>query len=59
MDAPLTKGQLDERKKGKENEKDYKKNGKGHRQELERGQRNDGQDFGLQSLKKRRPPIKN
>ena len=43
-------------RKERRNEKDYKKNGKGHRQELERGQRNDGQDFGLQSLKKRRTP---
>ena len=45
-------------KKGKEDEKDCKENGKEDCQELERSQRADHQDFGLQSLKRFYPPKK-
>ena len=45
-------------KKGKEDEKDCKENGKEDCQELERSQWAHDQDFGLQYLKRHNPPKK-
>ena len=45
-------------KKGKTDEKDCKKSGKKHCQELERSQRIDDQNFGLQSVKRQTSPQK-
>ena len=43
-------------KKGKTDEKDCKKSGKKHCQELERSQRIDDQNFGLQPVKRQTSP---